>query len=129
MVGEAKGSVVISGAPSEAKLVKGLAQAIGGEAQVYTKKDLATLLALIRGADAVVTNDTGPMHLAFLAKTPTVAIFTWMSPLCWGPPVTDPRFVVLRIPDGAAHDADGIYTRAALHYLDGLLARFAPCAR
>lgn len=129
VVREAKGSVVIVGAPSEAKLVKGLIKGIGGAAEGYTKKDLATLLALIQSADAVLTNDTGPMHLAFLAGTPTVAIFTWMNPLCWGPPVTDPRFVVLRVPEGAAEDAEGIYTRAALHYLDTLLGKFARRAR
>jgi ADP-heptose:LPS heptosyltransferase len=124
VVREAQGSVVVAGAPSEAKLVKGLTQAIGGPAQGYTKKDLATLVALLQAADAVLTNDTGPMHLAFLSKAPTVAIFTWMNPLCWGPPVTDPRFVVLRIPSGAADDAEGIYTRAAIHYLDALLGKF-----
>lgn len=126
---EAQGSVVIAGAPSEAKLVRALCKTIGPGATPYTGKDIATLVALTQEAHAVVTNDTGPMHFAFLSNTPTVAIFTWMSPVCWGPPRTDPRFVVLRVPEDAAAQADGTYTRAAIHYLDGLLGRFGPCAR
>ncbi len=126
MCKEAEGTVVVVGAPAEAKLIRGLVKSIGQGAVAYTQKDLGALLALVQTADVVVTNDTGPMHFAFLSKTPTVAIFTWMSPLCWGPPVTDPRFVVLRTPDDAPPDAQGIYTRAAIHYLDGLLAKFGP---
>lgn len=126
MCQEAEGSVVVVGAPAEAKLIRSLVKSIGDGAVAYTQKDLGTLVALVQAADVVVTNDTGPMHFAFLCKTPTVAIFTWMSPLCWGPPVTDPRFIVLRTPDDAAPDAEGIYTRAAIHYLDGLLAKFGP---
>lgn len=121
---EAEGAVVVVGAPNEAKLVRGLVKAIGAGATGYANRDLAALVALLSRAHAVVTNDTGPMHFAFLAKTPTVAIFNQMSPVCWGPPQTDPRFVVLRVPDTPGADADGVYTRAALHYLDTLLGKF-----
>lgn len=121
---EAEGSVVVLGAPAEAPMLKGLTKAIGPGAKAYAQKDLATLVGLVQAADVVVTNDTGPMHIAFLSQTPTVAIFTTMSPLCWGPPQTDPRFVVLRTPQGATADAEGIYTRAVIHYVDGLIAKY-----
>jgi ADP-heptose:LPS heptosyltransferase len=117
------GSVVVAGAPSEGKLVRSVVKTIGARASGYTKKDLGTLLALIERADAVVTNDTGPMHFAFLLRRPTIAIFTVMSAVAWGPPVRDPRFVVLNVAEGSA--ADGAWTRVILHHLEGLLA----CAR
>lgn len=39
------------------------------------KTNLLQLLALLRQARACVTHDTGPLHLAYLTGTPTVALF------------------------------------------------------
>lgn len=86
------GSVVVAGAPSERALAEGVAARVSGK--VYCGKDLAALVALIRGADAVLANDTGPMHLAFLCNRPCVAIFTQMSPVSWGPLDPGPHRVV-----------------------------------
>lgn len=120
------GSVVVAGAPDEAKLVRRVVKEIGKEAAAsYTKKNLETLLAIVASADAVVTNDTGPMHFAFLQNVPTVAVFTWMSAVCWGPPRKDPRFVTLNAPSAEVEDPEGVWTRAVVHYLDGLLERYA----
>jgi heptosyltransferase-2 len=46
--------------------------------------DIPQALATLRGADVVVTGDTGPLHLARLVRTPVVALF--------GP--SDPRQMV-----------------------------------
>jgi ADP-heptose:LPS heptosyltransferase len=81
-------------------------------------------LALIESADAVVTNDTGPMHFSFLLDVPTIAVFTYMSPICWGPPRKDPRFVVLNAPSDSVQDPEGVWMRAVIHYLEALLDRF-----
>jgi hypothetical protein len=54
----------------------------------------------VASADAVLSNDTGPMHLGFALDTPTVALFARMSPVVWGPLRPDPRHVCLRLPDG-----------------------------
>jgi ADP-heptose:LPS heptosyltransferase len=78
-------STVISGGPQERALVTDLAKQISGPCSTFTGKDLGVLLALILTADLVITNDTGPMHLAFLSEIPTIAIFTHMSPAVWGP--------------------------------------------
>jgi ADP-heptose:LPS heptosyltransferase len=131
VVGPWNDSVVVVGAPGEAALVKGLVKAIGPGAGSYVGKDLATLVALVKSAHAVVTNDTGPMHLAYLTGRPTVALFTWMSPVCWGPPTKDPRHVVLHAParDQGAHDPGGVWTRAVLHHLARLLDAFGPKPR
>lgn len=126
VIKERGGSVVVCGSPDERALVREVAKGIGPGAEVYTNQDLGALLALLEDADAVVTNDTGPMHFSFLMKRPTLAIFTLMSPVAWGPPVQDPRYVVMNAQDRRENaDADEIQARAAVHYLEGLLA----CAR
>jgi len=46
----------------------------------------AELCALIERADLVVTNNTGPMHIAAAVKTPVVALFALTNPPeQWGP--------------------------------------------
>lgn len=93
------GSVVVTGAPNERALVRSVARQIAPTAKEYTGTSLATLAALVQRADAVLTNDTGPMHMAFLSGVPTLAVFTHMSPTAWGPRVADERFVTL-VPRG-----------------------------
>jgi heptosyltransferase-2 len=39
------------------------------------KTDLLELAATIQASDVLITHDSGPMHLGFLAATPTVALF------------------------------------------------------
>jgi heptosyltransferase I len=47
--------------------------------------DISELLALLRHASLVVSNDTGPGHIAEAMKTPTVLIFGHTNPLRVGP--------------------------------------------
>lgn len=49
------------------------------------KTDLKELTALIEGARAVVTNDSGPMHIAAALDKPTIAIFGPTDPVKTGP--------------------------------------------
>jgi lipopolysaccharide heptosyltransferase I len=49
------------------------------------KTDLKELTALIEGARAVVTNDSGPMHIAAALDRPTIAIFGPTDPVKTGP--------------------------------------------
>ena len=49
------------------------------------KTDLKELTALIAGAKAVVSNDSGPMHIAAALDIPTIAIFGPTDPLKTGP--------------------------------------------
>jgi lipopolysaccharide heptosyltransferase II len=46
---------------------------------------LAELIATLRASDALLTNDTGTMHLAALLGVPTVAIFGSTEPALTGP--------------------------------------------
>jgi ADP-heptose:LPS heptosyltransferase len=46
---------------------------------------LKTFAALIQQMDVMVCNDTGPMHIGFAVKTPTIAIFCPTDPHICGP--------------------------------------------
>jgi ADP-heptose:LPS heptosyltransferase len=65
-----------------------LAREVGG--QLAPKTDLDQLAAVFRRAAAVVTNDTGPMHLAVACGAPTVGLFLSKAGLRWAHP--GPRF-------------------------------------
>lgn len=108
-------SVVAAGGPGEAELVKSVARDVWGAA--YAAKGLGPLVALATTADVVVTNDTGPMHLAFLSGRRTVAIFTTMSAPCWGPMRADPRYVALTAPSGTDASTRPVVERLVLSHL------------
>ena len=46
---------------------------------------LKQLTVLLREADLLVTNDSGPMHLAAAVETPVLGIFTCTNPVLSGP--------------------------------------------
>lgn len=50
------------------------------------KTSLKQLTEVLRQVDVLVTNDSGPMHLADAVGTPVVGIFTCTSPVRSGPP-------------------------------------------
>lgn len=73
---------VVLGGPDEAELAHRIAGEIDGPVLVTAgKTNLQQLMAVISSLDALVTADTGPMHIAAALGVPTVALF--------GP--TDPR--------------------------------------
>ena len=64
-----------------------LAQCQAGSrgADLAGRLSLEELLELLRGARLFLTNDSGPLHLATLAGTPTVALFGPETPALYGP--------------------------------------------
>jgi len=48
------------------------------------KTTIDELIALIGNANLMITNDTGPMHIAFASKTKTVALFGPCTPSQYG---------------------------------------------
>jgi heptosyltransferase-2 len=56
--------------------------------------DLAVLMGLLSAADLVVSNDTGPMHLAAIVGTPVLALFGATDPVVSAPIGAEPRHLV-----------------------------------
>jgi heptosyltransferase-2 len=69
--------VRVLGGPGEEELTRVVASAgaANGECEdLGGRMDLTALAAVLAGCDALVTNDTGPMHLAAALGTPVVAL-------------------------------------------------------
>jgi heptosyltransferase-2 len=75
--------LVVLGGPGETGATARVAAAAPGSLDAGGRTDLYDLAALLSLCDLVVTNDTGPMHLAGAVGTPTVSL--------WGP--SDPEEV------------------------------------
>ncbi|MBI3323816.1 MAG: glycosyltransferase family 9 protein [Candidatus Omnitrophica bacterium] len=89
--------VVIAGADGIAQGQAVLGRMREKSVNALARFTLGELVCLFRHAACVVSNDSGPVHLACAAGTPVVSIFgRWgggLSPTRWGP--TGPRDVVL----------------------------------
>lgn len=91
LVARLNASVVITGAEDERELVTRVRDNVP---EPYRARTLAmaselafpALCALIQQADLLITNNTGPMHIAAALKTPVVALFALTNPPeQWGP--------------------------------------------
>jgi lipopolysaccharide heptosyltransferase I len=77
-------SVVLWG-PGEQSLAQSVVEASAGAAHMAPPTGLGDLLALSRAATLMISGDTGPLHIAAAAGTPTVAIFGPTDPGRNGP--------------------------------------------
>jgi lipopolysaccharide heptosyltransferase II len=82
--------VLLIGAPSDLPLVNKLHAMVCSEDQrralnVAGKFNLSELCALLRTSDLLITNDSGPLHLAEALATPAVSFFGPETPLLYGP--------------------------------------------
>lgn len=102
-------SLVLWG-PGEEQLARELVAASEGAALLSPRTSLDELASVLRGARLVVTNDTGPMHLAVACGAPVLGIFLDALGLRWAHPGA--RFVGLVAPD------DGAALAAAEQLLD-----------
>ncbi len=79
-------SWVILGGPGDVALAQGIAaQTASPHIVTAGRTDLKQLVALISRLDALVTADTGPMHVAAALGVPTVALFGPTNPAYTGP--------------------------------------------
>ena len=78
-------SILITGSPHEKELTEQIARKIPGAIALTEKVPLKTLAGLIEKLDLFITNDTGPMHVAFAMQTPTVSLFTVTESKLCGP--------------------------------------------
>jgi len=78
--------IVLVGGPSETDLCRTIARGISGNVlDLSGRTDLPRLAAILSLCDLVVTNDSGPMHLASAVGTPVVALFGSTNPEATSP--------------------------------------------
>lgn len=78
---------ILFGGPNDAPLTSQIATACSGPVvDLAGKTTLRELCALFRCCKAVLTNDTGPMHLAAAVGVPVIVPFGSTSPELTGPP-------------------------------------------
>lgn len=73
---------VVLWGPGEEALAEEVARSAG--ARLAPPTNLDELAALMRACAAVVTNDTGPMHLSVACGAPTIALFAQADHRRWG---------------------------------------------
>jgi heptosyltransferase-2 len=79
-LGERRESILVLGGPDESNYLRGLAKAKGRVFSLVGKTSPALLAAILERCRLLITNDTGPMHVAAGVGTPTVALFGSTSP-------------------------------------------------
>lgn len=87
--------MVIIGAGQDAVLAGEIASISGGASVSYAgKSSLKGLVELIRRARFLVTNDSGPMHIAAAMGVPVFAVFGPTDPTLTGPYGNGTRVVI-----------------------------------
>lgn len=89
--------------PGEEALAAEVVALSGGAARLAPPTDLALLAALFRRSALVVTNDTGPMHLAAAAGAPVLAALTAPDGARWS---HAGRFLGVAVKDGNAEEVE-----------------------
>lgn len=71
---------VVLGGPGERELTAAVARGVPGAVDAGGRTDLPGLAGLLSLCELLLTNDTGPMHLAGLVGTPTVTLWGSSDP-------------------------------------------------
>ena len=77
--------LIFTGGASEKKLIQQIAYAFPSAISFSGELSVQALAALLQRLSLFIVGDTGPMHLAFAVKTPTVALFCPTDPKLFGP--------------------------------------------
>lgn len=89
-------TVAVTGSAGEKELTRRVSRAARGSRDLGGMTDLSTLIALVGRASIMVSNDTGPAHLAYASKIPSVTLFGPTTDVGrWGP-LNQERHTVLR---------------------------------
>ena len=67
--------VAVTGSAGEKNLTRLVSDAAPDSLDLGGETDLSTLIALVARASVMVSNDTGPAHLAYALRTPSVTLF------------------------------------------------------
>ncbi len=86
------GALVLLGDEGERALCERVAELAGGAAlNLAGRTSLPALGAVIARLALLVTNDTGPAHIAYALGVPSATIFGGASPAAYGPPPDGPH--------------------------------------
>lgn len=85
LVKEKNAKILITGNKEEAPLAEEIARQIPNAESIAGKFSLRKTASIIEKLDFFITNDTGPMHIAFALQTPTIALFSPTNPELCGP--------------------------------------------
>lgn len=105
-------SLVAIGGPGERpaceELVRLIADQTGNASGIQVRNlagqtSLKQLAALLQRCSLVLSNDSGPMHLAAAVQTPVVGVFTCTSPARSGPPGGLHAFATTSLPCAASY--------------------------
>lgn len=98
-------SIVLVGGPGEGPLAERVAAGLlaRGVVNLAERTPLLRLAAVCQQADAFLSGDTGPMHLAAAVGTPVVGVFTCTSPRRAGPYGPQHRVVATRVDCAASY--------------------------
>jgi heptosyltransferase-2 len=89
-------AVILLGGPAEAPIASDIADRIHSDVFNLAGKTLVDALPyIISRMDLLITNDSGPMHIAAAAKTLLVALFGPEDPLLFGPYTSPELFRVI----------------------------------
>jgi heptosyltransferase-1 len=92
------GTVILVGGPEEVRRVQGVVAALEpSSVSLAGQTNLRQLVAVLAFADVVVSNDSGPLHIAAALGRPVVAPYTCTSPLRTGPYGARPGAVATQV--------------------------------
>lgn len=77
--------ILLTGTSDEAQMIYRMSRKIPGSIAIVGQVSLRVVMALMAKMRVFLTNDTGPMHIGYALKVPTVAIFSPTSPMRCGP--------------------------------------------
>ncbi len=84
--GELGGSALVFGSEKEKSAAEEIVQGMEGAFSLAGRTTLRELAAFISECDAVVSNDSGTMHVGYAVGAPLVALFGSTAPALTGPP-------------------------------------------
>lgn len=109
-------SLVVWAGPHERAMAERVAAVSGAHARIAPDTTLTQLAALVRRARLFVASDTGPLHIAVAAGTPSVGLFGPMAHQRNGPYGPQHAAVQQRAPDADRRR----FRRTDLFYMDAI---------
>ncbi|WP_166398044.1 glycosyltransferase family 9 protein [Rubrobacter marinus] len=92
-------AVAVTGSEGEREISRRVCDLAPGAVDLSGKTDLPALIGLVSRADLLVSNDTGPAHLAYALGTPSVTVFGPSTDVGrWGPLERERHAVLLEDP-------------------------------